>query len=91
MTVLDLALAFAATCFGAGLLMNLWLVLRAPGVPDRVLALDTMVINMIALLVIYGIAKGSGVNFEAAILFAMTGFVSTVAYAKFMLRGDIIE
>jgi multicomponent K+:H+ antiporter subunit F len=91
MTVLDMALAFAAICFGSGLLMNLWLVLRAPGVPDRVLALDTMVVNAIALLVIYGIATGSGVNFEAAILFAMTGFVSTVAYAKFMLRGDVIE
>jgi multicomponent K+:H+ antiporter subunit F len=91
MTVLDMALAFAAMCFGTGLLMNLWLVMRAPGVPDRVLALDTMVVNVIALLVIYGIMTGSGVNFEAAILFAMTGFLGSVAYAKFMLRGDIIE
>ena len=91
MTVLDMALAFAAICFGSGLLMNLWLVLRAPGVPDRVLALDTMVVNAVALLVLYGIMTGSGVNFEAAILFAMTGFVSTVAYCKFMLRGDVIE
>lgn len=91
MTVLDLALAFATICFGTGLLMNLWLVLRAPGVPDRVLALDTMVVNAVALLVLYGIITGSGVNFEAAILFAMTGFVSTVAYCKFMLRGDVIE
>ena len=85
------ALTFAFACFGAGLMMNLWRVFVAPGVPDRVLALDTMVINMIALLILYGISTGSGVNFEAALLFAMTGFVSTVAYAKFMLRGDIIE
>lgn len=85
------ALSFAFGCFGLALLMNLWRVFVAPGVPDRVLALDTMVINMIALLVLYGIGAGSGVNFEAALLFAMTGFVSTVAYAKFMLRGDIIE
>ena len=55
------------------------------------LALDTMVINMIALIVLYGMRAGTGVNFEAAMLFAMTGFVSTVAFAKFMLRGDVIE
>ena len=85
------ALAFALVCFGLGLILNLWRLALGPTVADRVLALDTMVVNAIALLVIYGIATGSGVNFEAAILFAMTGFVSTVAYAKFMLRGDVIE
>jgi multicomponent K+:H+ antiporter subunit F len=89
--ILSYALHFAFACFGLGLLMNLWLLLRGPGMPDRVLALDTMVINMIALIVLYGIQSASGLNFEAAMLFAMTGFVSTVAFCKFMLRGDIIE
>ncbi len=89
--ILSYALHFAFACFGAGLLMNLWLLLRGPGLPDRVLALDTMVINMIALIVLSGIQSASGLNFEAALLFAMTGFVSTVAFCKFMLRGDIIE
>lgn len=91
MSVLDAALTFASACFGLGLLLTLWRIFRAPGVPDRILALDTMVINVIALLVLYGITAGTGVYFEAAMLFAMTGFVSTVAYAKFILRGDIIE
>jgi multicomponent K+:H+ antiporter subunit F len=85
------ALAFAMFCFGTGLLLNLFRLFRAPGLPDRVLALDTMVINMIALIVLYGIRNGSGANFEAAMLFAMTGFVSTIALCKFMLRGDVIE
>ncbi|MBZ4690738.1 K+/H+ antiporter subunit F [Cereibacter changlensis] len=89
--MIELALSFAFSCFGVALLFNLWRIVSAPGVPDRVLALDTMVINMIALLVLYGIRQGTGVNFEAALLFAMTGFVSTVAYCKFMLRGYIIE
>ena len=87
--MIELALSFAFSCFGVALLFNLWRIVSAPGVPDR--ALDTMVINMIALLVLYGIRQGTGVNFEAALLFAMTGFVSTVAYCKFMLRGYIIE
>jgi multicomponent K+:H+ antiporter subunit F len=91
MTPIDAALTFAYGCFGLGLVMNLWRVFRAPGVPDRILALDTMVINVIALIVLYGIGVGSSTYFEVAMLFAMTGFVSTVAYAKFILRGDVIE
>lgn len=89
--MIQYALFFAFGCFGLGLLFNLYRIFVAPGVVDRVLALDTMVINIIALLVLYGIATHSGVYFEAALLFAMTGFVSTVAYCKFILRGDIIE
>ncbi len=89
--MLDYALTFAFLCFGAGLAMNLYRIFRAPGVPDRILALDTMVVNVIALIVLYGIKTKSGLNFEAALLFAMTGFVSTVAFCKFILRGNVIE
>ena len=89
--ILNHALDFAFLCFGLGLAMNLYRVFFAPGVVDRILALDTMVINVLALIVLYGMRTKSGVNFEAALLFAMTGFVSTVAYCKFVLRGDIIE
>ena len=89
--ILSLALNIAFAGFGLALLMNLWLLARGPGIADRILAVDTMVINMIALIVLYGIRSGSGINFEAAILLAMTGFVSTVAFSKYMLRGDVIE
>lgn len=89
--MIESALIFAFTCFGLGLLMNLYRIAIAPGVPDRILALDTMVINAIALLILYGIWQGTAVYFEASLLFAMTGFISTVAYAKFILRGDVIE
>lgn len=85
------ALTFAMACFGLGLAFNLYRIARAPGVIDRVLALDTMVINAIALLILYGIREGTAMYFEASLLFAMVGFVSTVAYCKFILRGDIIE
>lgn len=85
------ALTFAFACFGIALLFNLYRVVIAPGVPDRILALDTMTINMIAILTLFGIHEGTEMYFEASLLFAMVGFVSTVAYAKFILRGDIIE
>ena len=89
--IFTFALTFAFTCFGIGLLICLWRVIFAPTLPDRILALDTMVVNVIALIVLYGMARNTGLYFEAAMLFAMTGFVSSVAYAKFILRGDIIE
>ena len=85
------ALVLAMASIGLGLLMNLWLLVRGPGRADRVLALDTMVINVVALLILYGIRQGTGVYFEASMLIAMVGFVSTVAYCRFILRGDIIE
>lgn len=85
------ALYFAFGCFGLALLFNLWRIAAGPTSADRILALDTMVINVIALLVVYGVWIGTAVYFEAAMLIAMVGFVSTVAYCRFVLRGDIIE
>ena len=89
--MIEVALLFAAGCYGLALLMDLWRIVVGPGSADRILALDTMVINVIALLVLYGIWRGTAIYFEAAMLVAMVGFVSTVAYCRFVLRGDIIE
>lgn len=85
------ALAFAYGCFGLAMLFCLFRVAHAPTLADRALALDTLTVNAIALLTLFGIDRGTGIYFEAALLFAMLGFISTVAFAKFILRGDIIE
>lgn len=58
---------------------------------DRILALDTMVVNAIGLIVLLGIVQGTQLYFEATLIIAMLGFVSTVALARFLLRGDVIE
>lgn len=89
--MIQVALSIAFTCFAAALALNLYRVVRSQHLPDRLLALDTMSLNAIALLCLFGILKGTGVYFEAALLFAMFGFISTVTYAKFLLRGNIIE
>lgn len=90
-TLIDWAIGFGFAALALALAMNLWRLFKGPGVTDRILALDTMVINVIGLIVLRGIAGGSGTSFEAALLLAMVGFVGTAAYAKFLLRGDIIE
>jgi multicomponent K+:H+ antiporter subunit F len=89
--IIEGALAFGFAALALALALNLWRLVKGPGVTDRILALDTMVINTIGLIVLAGISGSSGTSFEAALLLAMVGFVGTVAYAKFLLRGDIIE
>ena len=89
--MIDIALAFATGCFGLALVMNLWRLISAPTAGDRVVALDTMAINVIALVVMAGIATGIGALFEVSLVIAMLGFVSSIAYARFFLRGNIIE
>lgn len=86
-----LALDFAIGCFALAILMNLWMILRASHIADRILALDTMTVNALAIVVLYGVRILSSINFEVAILIAMTGFVSTVALARFHLRGNVVE
>ncbi|HLW05458.1 MAG TPA: K+/H+ antiporter subunit F [Azoarcus sp.] len=85
------ALMFGFIAVSIALLLNLYRLAVGPSLMDRVLAVDTMVINVIALITLYGLYYGTTVYFEAALLFAMFGFISTVAYCRFVLRGDVIE
>lgn len=85
------ALEFALGCVALALAFNLYRLLRGPSIADRIIALDTMVINAIALIVLFGIRQASDTYFEAALLLAMVGFIGTIAYCKFVLRGDIVE
>lgn len=74
-----------------GMLCCLYRLLRGPAMTDRILALDTLYINTIALLLLLGISSTDSAYFEAALLIAIMGFVGTVALAKYLLRGSIIE
>jgi len=89
--VIEHALHFGFAAISLALLLNLWRLLRGPTLMDRVLAVDTMVINVIALIILFGIQQRTTIFFEAALLFAMFGFIATVAYCRFVLRGDVIE
>jgi multicomponent K+:H+ antiporter subunit F len=84
-------LPWAIGAFTLALALNAWRLLRGPSVPDRVLALDTLYINTLALLVLLGLQFATPLYFEAALLIAMLGFVGTVVLSKFVLRGDIVE
>lgn len=89
--MIEIAIHIAFVLVSAALALNAWRLLRGPSAPDRILALDTLYINTIALLVLFGIHIKSALYFEAALLIALMGFIGTVAMCKYLLRGDIIE
>jgi multicomponent K+:H+ antiporter subunit F len=89
--VTALALPVVSLMLGAAILLALGRLLRGPEWIDRILALDTLYINGLALVVLLGIQYRTTLFFEAALLIAMLGFVGTIALAKYLLRRDIIE
>lgn len=89
MLAISIEIAFVLVSAAVG--MSFWRLLRGPDMPNRVLALDTLYVNTIAILILFGIYLGSALFFEAALLIALMGFIGTVALCKYVLRGDIIE
>ncbi len=74
----------------AALALAAWRLFMGPSVPDRVLALDTLYINALALLVAWGVWRDSTLYFEVALLIGLLGFVGTVVVATRLLRGRIV-
>ncbi len=89
--MIEMAIVASMYVVGIAMLLSLWRLVRGPGVPDRILALDTLSINAIALLILDGMYLGSEIYFEAALIIAMLGFVTTVVLCKYVLRRDIVE
>ncbi len=89
--MLETALLIGFTLVSIALLLSFLRLIKGPDVPDRILALDTLYINSIALLVLLGLYFQSALYFEAALLIAVMGFVGTIGLSKYLLRGDIME
>jgi multicomponent K+:H+ antiporter subunit F len=89
--MIGMACLVAVVAIAAATLLTLYRLARGPDVVDRILALDTLVINAIALIVVLGLWYRTTMYFEAALLFAMVGFLTTVAFCKYLLRGNVIE
>ncbi|MGC9385589.1 MAG: K+/H+ antiporter subunit F [Hydrogenovibrio sp.] len=89
--MLEMVLKIAFVLVSLALILSFYRLVRGPSLPDRILALDTLNINAIAILILFGIFHDSPLYFEAALLIAVMGFVGTVALSKYLLRGDIME
>jgi multicomponent K+:H+ antiporter subunit F len=89
--MLSIAIPIAFALLTAAQLLNLYRLLKGPSLLDRILALDTMYIDAIAMFILTGVYFRSAVYFEAALIIAVMGFIGTVATSKFLMRGDILE
>ncbi|NLA69116.1 MAG: K+/H+ antiporter subunit F [Gammaproteobacteria bacterium] len=89
--LIEIAIGVSMYVVGAAMLLALWRLLRGPAVPDRILALDTLNVTAIAELMLLGMHLRTPIYFEAALVIAMLGFVSTVVLSKYVIRRDIVE
>ncbi len=69
----------------------LFRMVRGPRAQDRILGLDALYIVAMLLLLTFGIRTANSIYFEAALIIAILGFVSSIAFAKFLMRGEVIE
>ena len=89
--ILLMAANFALGCFVTGMVLAVYRLCTGPAMADRVLALDTMYINGMLILLTLGLRFNSALYFDIALLICIFGFVGSVAMAKFLLRGEVIE
>lgn len=89
--LLDTALVASQAIVALAMVLALVRLLAGPHAQDRVLALDTLYVNAMILMLLFGIRSSTTLFFEAALVIGVLGFVATVAIAKFLLRGEVIE
>ncbi len=89
--MMTVAIVVAMCILGLAMLFSLWRLVRGPGAPDRILALDTLYINAIGQLMLFGMLLKTSVYFEAALIIAMLGFFGTMVLSKYVIRRDIVQ
>lgn len=90
-TMLTWSLVAGEVCLVMAMACAAFRMLRGPRAQDRVLGLDALYVDATLLLLTFGIHSGTTLYFEAALAIALFGFVGTVALAKFLMRGEVIE
>ena len=90
-TILLFAVTGAQVMLAIAMMLSLVRMIRGPRAQDRILSLDTLYVNSMLMLLVFGIRTGSMVYFEMSLIIGGLGFVSTVALAKFLMRGEVIE
>lgn len=91
MMLLSWSIVLAQSLLGLAMACGCLAMLRGPGARDRVLGFDAVYVNAMLLLLTIGMRTGSTLYFEMALVIALLGFISTAAFAKFLMRGEVIE
>ena len=91
LAILGWAITGAQVLLGLAMCCATYRIAAGPRAQDRILGLDSLYMSAMLMLVTFGIRTGSTLYFEAALVIGLLGFVSTVALAKFLMRGEVIE
>lgn len=89
--ILDWALLLAQVLLASAMACATVRVVLGPRAQDRILGLDALYIGAMLLLITIGIGAGSALFLELALIISLLGFVTTLALARFLLRGEVIE
>lgn len=90
-TILSWSLLIAQILLGIAMVIAAFRMIRGPRAQDRIVAFDALYVNSMLLLLVFGIGTSSTLYFEAALVISLLGFIGTLALAKFVMRGEIIE
>jgi multicomponent K+:H+ antiporter subunit F len=90
-SILFWSLSIAQGLLALAIVAATYRMIKGPRAQDRVLSLDALYINSMLLMVVFGIRSGTTIYFEVALIIAVLGFASSVALAKFLMRGEVIE
>lgn len=90
-SILNIALLISKILLTLAMAAATYRMVSGPRAQDRVLAVDTLYVNSMLLLIVFGIGSGTTFYFEVALIIGLLGFVSTAAMAKFLMRGEVIE
>lgn len=90
-TILFWSLSIAQVLLVLAMLAAVFRMIKGPRAQDRVLSLDALYVGAMLLMVMFGIRSGTTLYFEAALIIGVLGFASSVALAKFLMRGEVIE
>ncbi|KRD51215.1 MULTISPECIES: K+/H+ antiporter subunit F [Sinorhizobium/Ensifer group] len=85
------SILIAQIMLGLAMAFAFYRMVRGPRAQDRILGLDTLYINAMLMLLTFGIRTANSIYFESALIVALIGFVSSIAFGKFLMRGEIIE
>lgn len=89
--MLENAVLISASLIAISMMLNVWRMIIGPSAPDRIIAVDTLYVNGVALIILLGVFLQTRAFIDAAMIIALMGYVSTVALAKYLLRGKIFN
>jgi multicomponent Na+:H+ antiporter subunit F len=89
--MIEIMLTIALSLFILAILLALYRIIRGPSMPDRVVALDMIGVNLISAVAVFSVALETRAFLEVILIVGILAFISTIALARFVERGDIVE